>query len=104
MFDPSTFDAAHGVAYGDEAPPPSGPRSTSSLPPSGAGAWRREVGRRMVAFVRAVGGLLTQYESTKRASSPIDTRRAGDACERALDELDRLSVALRQLRRSLHPE
>jgi hypothetical protein len=87
MIDPRTFD--------DEPSPETCGRS--------AGLWRREVGRRMVAFVRAVGGLMTKYETTKHARSASEATEAGDACVRALIELERLSEALRQLRRSLHP-
>ena len=57
----------------------------------------------MVAFVRAVGGVMSKYETTKHPSSSGDVVQAEDACERALHELERLSEALRQLRRSLHP-
>jgi hypothetical protein len=64
--------------------------------------WRREVGRRMVAFVKAVGGLITRYDTIKRTASTEEASRAQVACDAALDELERLSVALRQFRRSLH--
>ena len=56
----------------------------------------------MVSFVRALGGLITNYDSTKRAAGSEDTTRAEVACDAAIDELERLSTALKQLRRSLH--
>jgi hypothetical protein len=56
----------------------------------------------MVAFVRAVGALITEYENIKRTASNDQASRAEVACDAALEELGRLSIALRQLRRSLH--
>ena len=93
MFDPRGYE---------EDLPPSGTHAASSLPPSSASSWRREVGRRMVAFVRAVGGVMNKYETTKHPTSSTDVKQAEDACDRALLELERLAEALRQLRRSLH--
>jgi hypothetical protein len=57
----------------------------------------------MVSFLKAVGGLIHAYETTKRDATDDDVESASVACDVALSELDCLANAIRHLRRSLHP-